>query len=245
MKKISSNKNGVVYIRISTDEQTTVLQEKHVKSFAEENNINILKTFIDEDKSGYTSDRPGFHDMIEYIKTCNKPEEREEYKIQYIVCYDIARISRSIEMITYFPFFGKLGVVIVTSSNKKFYTGFLDDDPEKIFLEAIETLFSFYEGKKTRKRNSDGYDIRRLEAIENGESWGRPRKQLNLSQEKILLMLRSKKFSKQQTANIAGISKSTLTNYLKEWGCFEEFRRKINENSIKNLLNVSIKNPKI
>lgn len=79
------------YARLSKDDgsrySSIVSQKQIIKDFAEKNNIDLLKIFVDDNVSGFIEieDRPQFNEMLEQIK---------QGKAQAIIAKDLSRIGR-------------------------------------------------------------------------------------------------------------------------------------------------------
>ena len=86
---IEINKNNAIgYTRVSDilqiDGSSLGTQDKEIKKYCEENNINLLKIFSDEGKSGTTTvGRNGFLSLIEEVQPGN-----------FVIVYELSRFSR-------------------------------------------------------------------------------------------------------------------------------------------------------
>ena len=88
------NKEGVIYTRVSSLKQVTEgngldSQYSACLNFAKSKNINIINSFKDGAVSGNTFERPGLHQMIDFIKK-RKGET-------FVIFDDVSRFSRNIE----------------------------------------------------------------------------------------------------------------------------------------------------
>ena len=88
------NKEGVIYTRVSSIKQVTEgsgLDGQYTAccDYAKEKNIKIVKVFKDAALSGNEFDRPGLHQMIDFIKKRGKEI--------FVIFDDISRFSRNIE----------------------------------------------------------------------------------------------------------------------------------------------------
>ena len=85
-------KNAIIYVRVSSSEQVdgTSLesQERLCKEYAQKENLNILKIFIEKGESAKTADR------TEFIKAINFCSDKKN-KISYFIVYKIDRFSRN------------------------------------------------------------------------------------------------------------------------------------------------------
>lgn len=61
------------YARLSRDEdnrtkESLEVQQNLIRSYAKENNLNLIKIFVDDNVSGYTFDRDDLNELKELIK---------------------------------------------------------------------------------------------------------------------------------------------------------------------------------
>lgn len=78
------------YARLSRDEdnrtkESLEVQQSLIRSYAKENNLNLIKVFVDDNVSGYTFDREGLNKLKELIK---------EDKVDVLLAKDLSRIGR-------------------------------------------------------------------------------------------------------------------------------------------------------
>ena len=79
------------YARLSKDDgsrYSSIISQQHIiKEFADKNNIELVKIYVDDNISGFIEieDRPQFNEMLEAIK---------EGKAQAIIAKDLSRIGR-------------------------------------------------------------------------------------------------------------------------------------------------------
>lgn len=96
--------NVVCYVRVSTADQTSGRDtqidviEKKIQSLGYR---HILETFIDEDVSGdsHIEERPGFKNLLSYVKEYNKSNPGNNVKEIWVQTRD--RISRNVDMLGY------------------------------------------------------------------------------------------------------------------------------------------------
>ncbi len=81
---------AVVYIRVSRDDENPENQVYAIRKWAEQHGIQIVGVFKDIDVSGGIKprDRPKYRQMLDFMKDNN---------IDFILFYDLARLSRSLE----------------------------------------------------------------------------------------------------------------------------------------------------
>lgn len=85
-------KTAIIYIRSFNKESINTYsvesQEKLIKEFLSKNNCRILETFIDENLSGKSFNRPAFQEMVNYLK-------ENKQKIKFLVVSDKTRLFSS------------------------------------------------------------------------------------------------------------------------------------------------------
>ena len=87
--QIEINKhNAFGYKRVSdlsqVERSSLDTQDIHIRKYCQDNNLNLLKIFADEGKSGLTTDgRDGFTDLVEEIQPGN-----------FLIVYELSRLSR-------------------------------------------------------------------------------------------------------------------------------------------------------
>lgn len=82
-------KRGVIYARYSTDKQRELSIETQIsvcRKFAKENNIKIVKNYIDRGISGTTDERPSFQKMI---------ADSKNDMFDYVIVYKSDRFARN------------------------------------------------------------------------------------------------------------------------------------------------------
>ena len=89
----NTDKNTVIYTRVSTKEQADTnqsleTQKKYCTLYAEKNNLNVVGYFGGTYESAKTDERNEFNRMIKYVKNLNQ-------KIGYILVYSLDRFSRT------------------------------------------------------------------------------------------------------------------------------------------------------
>lgn len=92
----SGKKKGIIYARVSTEEQKTKgnginAQIKDCEQWAKMENVEIIKYFKDEAISGTNLNRPWFLSAIRFIEKQNQ----KSHNIDYFICWSTSRFSRS------------------------------------------------------------------------------------------------------------------------------------------------------
>ena len=83
---------AAMYLRMSDPRQecSAEIQEKIIREYARERNIEIVRTYVDEGKSGVIArGRHSFQKMISNVET-----EKKEFGFQYLFAYDVSRWGR-------------------------------------------------------------------------------------------------------------------------------------------------------
>jgi len=106
--------NAIIYIRVSTKEQlqgySLTFQERECKSFAERENLKVVKVFAERGESAKTAKRPELQKLLEYI-TENKKE------IDVVIVHKIDRLSRNVyETSNLRLIFSKLGIELKSAT---------------------------------------------------------------------------------------------------------------------------------
>lgn len=143
--------DGVVYLRLSTDEQVAVekgsleqqvniaIAESIIRSNSDRINYRIVRFFIEPGITGQTDNRPAFDLMKKEIQT-GKP--------RFVIFKEIARIARET---TIWKEFFKL---CIAKECEIFIRGFPlnPNDPAQVFQLDMLAAFAEYESKQTAKR---------------------------------------------------------------------------------------------
>jgi site-specific DNA recombinase len=137
----------VLYARVSSDSQDVDLsisaQLKALREYAIKNGYEIVGEFIDEAKSGRTTDRSEFKTMIALARAKQPP-------FQAILVWKFSRFSRNrADSSTYKALLRKKGIEVISITEP------VDDSPAGQMLEGmIEVVYEFYSANM-------GQDIKR------------------------------------------------------------------------------------
>ena len=85
-------KTAYIYLRVSTDEQATEgfslkNQENACKDYARNHDYHVKRIFLDDGKSGRTTHRPAFQDLLKAV---------EDFKVDALIIYKIDRFARNV-----------------------------------------------------------------------------------------------------------------------------------------------------
>ncbi len=87
-----SIKRGIIYTRVSSAEQVSNTslesQEEHCRKYAERNNIEIIKIFVERGESAKTANRPEFMKALSFCKN-------KQNGINYFIVYKLDRFARN------------------------------------------------------------------------------------------------------------------------------------------------------
>ena len=134
-------KTAVIYARYSSDNQTEQSIEGQLRvceQYAKNNNILILKTYIDRAMTGMNDNRPDFQQMI-------KDSANKEW--QNIIVYKLDRFSRNkYETAKYKKILKDNGVKLLSAMEN------IPDTPEGIILESLlEGMAEYYSAELSQK----------------------------------------------------------------------------------------------
>ena len=89
MGKMRRGNGAVIYVRVSTDEQSGPVnllnQEKRCRDFCQQQGWPVVEVFTDPGESARTADRPEFQRMIRFCKA-------HRGEIGYVVVQDLSLI---------------------------------------------------------------------------------------------------------------------------------------------------------
>lgn len=144
------NNRAAEYLRYSSDmqnEATIHAQRRIVKTYAEQEGYNIVKSYVDEAESATTSDnRTAFLQML---------SDAKKGYFDYIIVWQFSRFARNKEeSVIYKAMLRKIGVRVISATEKT------DDTPSGKLLEGILEVLNQYfsdnlsvEVKKGKKEN--------------------------------------------------------------------------------------------
>lgn len=134
MKRMEKRVKAFGYARLSKDDgsrYSSIIAQKHIiETFAEENNIDLIKVYIDDNVSGYIDreDRPQFNEMLEEI---------EKGKAEAIIAKDLSRIGRrngATQVLLYDLKKNNINLLLIQEMGRTF--NLLEDDDDFIGLSG-------------------------------------------------------------------------------------------------------------
>lgn len=137
----NTTKTAVIYARYSSDSQSEQSIEGQLRvcnEYAKNNNILVLKTYIDRAMTGTNDNRPDFLQMI---------EDSKKHQWQIVIVYKFDRFSRNkYETTKHKKTLKDNGVKVVSA------TEYIPDSPEAIILESmIEGYAEYYSAELSQK----------------------------------------------------------------------------------------------
>ena len=158
MESIVKNKQAVIYLRVSTEEQVENFsldtQEKICKQEAERRNVSVVKIFKEEGRSAKNiSGRPALIEMMEFCR-------KNKNYIDTLIVYRIDRISRQLQdYLTIRKKLTELGVMIISASEP---TG---NSPTEKFIESMLASFAQMDNDVKSERSKNGLRARFLSGL--------------------------------------------------------------------------------
>ena len=157
-----TNKNCVIYTRVSTDNQaekefsSCEAQEEKIKSFVNsQNNWQIFKVYSDAGYSGAILERPALQELLSDLK---------KEKIDIVLVYKIDRLTRSPKDFYQLIEFFEQSKIDFISITERFDTS----TPAGRLLRNIMLTFSQFERELTSERTKDKLLERAKKGMCNG-----------------------------------------------------------------------------
>ncbi len=229
--RTADRKRALAYIRISSQRQingeSPETQLQAINNFADNNDIDIVKTFYDEAKSGKNTDRPALKELIRYA-------EKHKDDIDHVIVYKMNRASR--DMTSYITGFllplKRLGISTRSATEPT------DDSVYGQFMEMFNVLVGQMDNETKRAFTVDnmtnlslqgwwqapamvGYDIHKIP-----NEVGKLRPTLKPNNTAPLVKQVLERFSE------GDITKAELTRYAASIGLRSRYGKKLNEDRI-------------
>ena len=154
-----NTKKGVLYLRVSTTDQTTLNQELELKEYCKKNNIEILNIYKDEGISGAKTSRPQLDQML---------QDARQRLFDCIVIWKLDRLGRSTQHLLQLlqEFQNKDITLIITAMNMDTST------PQGKFFFTIIGAIAELEREMIRDRILLGLERRRKQGKKVGRIKG-------------------------------------------------------------------------
>jgi DNA invertase Pin-like site-specific DNA recombinase len=151
-------KRAVLYLRVSTDEQSCDMQERDLRRLAEQRGLEIVQVYRDEGWSGAKASRPAFDEML---------RDAKRGRFSVLLTWKLDRLGRSLSnLLRLLEDLRTWNVGLVS------YSESLDlDSPSGRLMYQLISAFSEYEREIIRSRVRAG--LRNARA--KGKTLGRPR----------------------------------------------------------------------
>jgi site-specific DNA recombinase len=132
---------AAIYARYSSDNQrqeSIEAQVRIIKQYVENNNLNLVETYVDEAKSATTDQRPAFQKMI---------FDAENERFDIILVHKLDRFARDkYDSVYYKRKLKNLGIKLIS------VTEHLDGSPESVILESmLEGMAEYYSRNLSRE----------------------------------------------------------------------------------------------
>jgi DNA invertase Pin-like site-specific DNA recombinase len=195
----SKTARTALYARVSTTGhgQDVGLQLDDLREVAQQRGWNVVGEFVDEGVSGAATSRPALDDMM---------EQARRGKLALVVVWKLERLGRSSQhLLQILDELQALGVGFVSIRDSGIDT---TSATGRLMLHILGA-FAAYERELIRERTRAG--VRR--ARDNGKTFGRPRRDLDLRAARVLL---DQGHSVRDVADMLGLPRSTLRRRLGE-----------------------------
>lgn len=143
---------AIAYARVSSEEQaqnySIPTQLEAIRKYATENNMEIVKEYVDAGVTGSTLDRLALRELREFVKV-------EQVDRLCVIAYDPDRLSRNFaHLMVLANEFEEAGVELT------FVTQSVGNTPEERMLFGMKGLFAEYERTKIMERTARGRTMR-------------------------------------------------------------------------------------
>jgi DNA invertase Pin-like site-specific DNA recombinase len=212
-----SNLKAIGYVRVSTTAQDEQNQKKAIETFCRDNNINLLKVFVDKGVSGLKrfSERSGGKSLLEFLKSND---------VDAVIVVSIDRIARdSLDLKNTIEFFKSNGIRLISLSDKEQWINYLfdeeADDVYKLVANILLETLSFFANFELQKRKE-----RQELAWSSGKQKGRPRK---VSDSEIIKYLKTYRPQGLSLKSIWSIMKVKYEEEGKDFISYDRFRKRV------------------
>jgi len=189
-------KRIAIYARVSTTDQSTESQLLDLRRYVSERGWNIFKEYVDEGISGTKDSRPALNDLM---------NDAKKRRFDVLLVWRFDRFARSTKhLILALEEFRNLGIDFVSYQE--------NIDTSSPLGSAIFTIISAV-AQLERDIIAERVKAGLRRAKENGKKLGRPR--ASVDTEKIH-WLRSKGLSLRAIANEVGLSRTTVSEILRQ-----------------------------
>ncbi len=189
---------NAIYLRVSTDEQKSKMQEREISIFLESKGITIDLEFKDEGFSGGNDNRPGLNALKKAVKAS---------QLKVIVVYRVDRLCRSLKhLLSLLELFEQYGVKLISVNDPIDLT-----NPNGVFQMQIMGAVAQLEKSIIGERVKAGL----ANAKANGQPLGRPTKH-GIEAKNQVLALHSQGLTLQAIKLKTGINVATIHKFIKQ-----------------------------
>ena len=181
-----------IYLRVSTVDQSTEIQQNEITAFVESRGWQIHKTYEDKE-SGTKANRPALRELLQAVR---------QRHVDVVVCWKLDRLFRSLkDLVTTLQEFSELGVTFVALRDQIDMT-----TSSGRLMTHLLGAFAEFEASLIRERVRAGI----ANAKRKGVRLGRPR---SIDTEKVI-ELRQQGLSLSKIAATMGTTKSGVSKVL-------------------------------
>lgn len=186
-----------VYMRVSTDKQSTEMQEREISLFLASKQFKDVAIYKDEDESGKSTSRPALNMLLNDCKTG---------KVKTLIVWKMDRLFRSLaHLITHLELFQKQGVIFISIKEN------IDlSTPVGILMMQVLGAFSQYEREMIVMRVKSGL----ANAKAKGQPLGKPSK-IPISVQRQVVTLKESGKSYREVSAITGLKIPAIQRILK------------------------------
>lgn len=138
---------GVEYTRYSSHSQdpiSTEIQDLHIQEYAKANNIEIIKKYIDEAKTGTNADRDAFQQLI---------FDANSSVFKVVLVYNMSRFARDeFDAYFYMKELEKKGIKIISVQEQ------FQDTPQGEFSKSMMIAFNAYYSRELHQKITRHYE---------------------------------------------------------------------------------------
>ncbi len=147
-----------VYMRVSSDKQSTEMQEREISLFLKSKGIIDEENYKDEDFKGTTTSRPALNKLLDDCK---------QGKVKTLIVWKCDRLFRSlIDLITHLKAFQKQGIIFISIKEN------IDlSTPTGVLMMQILGAFSEYEREMIVMRVKSGLANAKAKGIKLGPKY--------------------------------------------------------------------------
>ena len=150
--KDEQDKTAIIYCRVSSHEQvqgtSLAMQEKLCREYAERQNLEVLKTYVEEGESAKSADRTEFQKALAFCSD-------KRYKVDQFIVYKVDRFARNQD-----------DHAIVKMMLKKHNTKLrsvtepIDETPIGRAMEGVLSVFAEFDNNVRAQRSKSGMEER-------------------------------------------------------------------------------------